>query len=138
MSAREERRVLERARVAERHRAAIRRALRLIPQRLLAGLVGVSRGSLRKFLEGSSPGPTARRRIRDWCADQPEPDTAPGAIALNLLAAEFPASQRGWARRHIVEFLIRLHEESKRHPQAWLMDEPGLENRRTSLRPRHP
>jgi transcriptional regulator with XRE-family HTH domain len=136
MSATEERRVLERARVAERRRAALRCALRTLPQRLLAGLVGVSRGSLRKFLEGSTPSRVARMRIREWCADRPEPDTAPGAVALHLLTSEFRAIQRGWARRCLVEFLIRLHEESGQHPQPWLMEERGPQNRNTSLRPR--
>lgn len=128
--------MLERARVAESRRAALRRALRSIPQRLLAILVGVSRGSLRKFLEGSSPDPTARRRIREWCTDQPEPDTAPGALALHLLVSEFRASQRGWARRRLVGFLIQLHEESGQPPQLWLIDEPGPQIRRTAPRAR--
>jgi hypothetical protein len=136
MSVREERRVLARARVAESRRAAIRRGLRSVPQRLLAALVGISRGSLRKFLDGSSPRSEARQRIREWCADQPEPHTESGAIALNLLASEFPAPRRGWARRHLVEFLIRLHEESKQHPQAWLMDERVPSKRRTAHRSR--
>ena len=135
MSVREERRELERARVAESRRAALRRGLQAVPQRLLAALVGISRGSLRKFLDGSSPSRAARRRIREWCADQPEPNTAPGAIAFNLLASEFPASRRGWARRQLAGFLIRLHEEAGQHPQAWLMDE-RLESRPPPLRPR--
>jgi hypothetical protein len=135
VSVREERRQLERARVAESRRAALRRRLQSVPQRLLAALVGISRGSLRKFLDGSSPSSAARRRIREWCADQPEPDTAPGAIALNLLAAEFPACRRGWARRQLAGFLIRLHEEAGQHPQAWLMDERP-ESRSAPLRPR--
>ncbi|CAA9336355.1 MAG: hypothetical protein AVDCRST_MAG68-3384 [uncultured Gemmatimonadetes bacterium] len=87
-------------------------------------------------MDGSSPSREARRRIREWCADQPESHTESGAIALNLLVSEFPAAQRGWARRHLVEFLIRLHEESKQHPQAWLMDERGAGPRRTAHRPR--
>lgn len=137
MSVREERRELERARVAESRRAALRRGLQSVPQRLLAALVGISRGSLRKFLDGSSPSSAARRRIREWCADQPEPDTAPGAIALFLLASEFPASRRGWARRQLASSLIRLHEDAGQHPRAWLMDEQP-ETRRTPLRPRNP
>jgi hypothetical protein len=123
MSVREERRELERARVAESRRAALRRNLQSVPQRLLAALVGISRGSLRKFLDGSSPSGAARQRIREWCADQPEPDTAPGAVALNLLTAEFPAYRRGWARGQLTTFLIRLHEEAGQHPQPWLLEE---------------
>lgn len=135
MSVKVERRALERARVAESRRAALRWGLRAVPQRLLAALVGISRGSLRKFLDGSSPSSAARRRIREWCADQPEPDTPPGAIALNLLASEFPASRRGWARRQLAGFLIRLHEEAGQHPQPWLMEE-RREKRPTTFRPR--
>lgn len=123
MSARSERRALERARVMEAQRILIRRELRTLPQRLVAPMIGISRGALRKFLAMSNPGPTTRERVRQWCADRPEPDTPPGAVALALLAREFRAPDRVAARRRLVALLVEIFAEAGDQPPRWLVEE---------------
>ena len=132
MTSEPERRFLEQVREDEAHRIILRRELRSLTQRILAPLIGISRGSLRKFLAMSTPDAPTRERIREWCADRPEPDTPPGMVALAILAREFRASKRAWAREQLGEVLAALIAECGDQPPPWIVDElvgesdPGL------------
>lgn len=117
--------MLERARVAEGQRRVLRAELRHLPQRLLAPVVGISRGSLRKFLAMSTPGRATRDRIGHWCADRPEPDTPAATVALALLAGEFRAPARPAVRRRLAATLLDLYAEEGRQPPPWLREELG-------------
>lgn len=125
MSVRRERRLLERARVAEGQRLVLRAELRHLPQRILAPIIGISRGSLRKFLAMSVPGRATRVCIRQWCADRPEPDVPLGAVALALLAREFRVSLRPAVRRRLAQTLAELFVEAGTQPPPWLREEVG-------------
>lgn len=114
---------LERIHRAEGIRLLLRRELRHLPQRLLAPIVGISRSSLRKFLALSEPEPRTWARLREWAQDRPEPDVPPGALALALLAAEFPSPHRLRARKHLAHVLARLFAEQNRQPPTWLVEE---------------
>lgn len=104
-------------------RRLLRRELRHLPQRLLAPLVGIDRNSLRKFLALSAPEPATWRRLREWAADRAPAEPAPGAVALALLAGEFPAPRRLWARRRLAAALHDLYVELDRQPPPWLAEE---------------
>lgn len=123
MSDESERRVLAQVWEEEGQRIVLRRELRTLTQRLLAPLIGISRGSLRKFLAMSTPSDGTRERIRHWCADRPEPAVAPGAVALAILAQEFRAPDRARARRGMAEHLVELFAEHGDQPPPWLVDE---------------
>ncbi|HEX2093369.1 MAG TPA: hypothetical protein VHG28_13270 [Longimicrobiaceae bacterium] len=123
MGAEKERRALERARRAEAVRLLLRRELQHLPQRLLAPLVGINRNSLRKFLALSEPERATWQRLQEWARDRPEPDTPLGAVALAILASEFPAPHRLRARRHLARTLARLYVELDRQPPSWLVEE---------------
>ncbi len=116
-------RTLERVRREEGIRRLLRRELRHLPQRLLAPLVGIDRNSLRKFLALSRPEPATWRRLREWAADRPPTEPAPGSVALALLAGEFPAPKRPWARRRLAGALHDLYVELDRQPPPWLAEE---------------
>lgn len=123
MSAESNCRVLETVLEEEGQRIVLRRELRTLTQRLLAPLIGISRGSLRKFLGMSTPGDSTRERIRQWCADRPEPDVPPGAVALAILAADFRAADRARVRRTVAELLVELFAARGDQPPPWLVDE---------------
>ncbi len=123
MSAESERQVLERFWEEESQRIVLRRELRTLTQRLLAALIGISRGSLRKFLGMSAPSSETRERIQHFCADRPEPVVPPGMVALAILAQEFRAPDRARARRRMAEYLLQLFAECGDQPPPWLIDE---------------
>ena len=125
MGAETERRALERVRRGEAVRLLLRRELQYLPQRLLAPLVGINRNSLRKFLALSKPERATWRRLQEWAKDRPEPDTPIGAIALAILASEFPAPHRLRARRHLAHTLTRLYVDLDRQPPGWVIEEAG-------------
>jgi hypothetical protein len=114
---------LERVAREEAVRRLLRRELLHLPQRLLSPLVGIDRNSLRKFLALSRPEPATWRRLRAWAADHPPAEPAPGAVALALLAGEFPAPRRLWARRRLADALHDLYVELDRQPPPWLAEE---------------
>jgi hypothetical protein len=117
------RRSWEQVRREEGIRQLLRRELRHLPQRLLAPLVGIDRNSLRKFLALSKPEPVTWRNLREWAEDRLPAKPAPGAVALALLAGEFPAPKRLWARRRLAAALHDLYVELDRHPPPWLAEE---------------
>jgi hypothetical protein len=129
MARRGGRRTWEQVRREEAVRRLLRRELRHLPQRLLAALVGIDRNSLRKFLALSTPEPATWRRLREWAEDRAPAEPAPGAVALALLAGEFPAPRRLWARRRLAATLHELYVELDRHPPAWLAEELSELNR---------
>lgn len=117
------RRSWEQVRREEGIRQLLRRELRHLPQRLLAPLVGIDRNSLRKFLALSRPEPATWRRLREWAEDRSVAAPPPGAVALALLAGEFPAPKRLWARRRFAAALHDLYVEQDRQPPPWLAEE---------------
>ena len=114
---------LERIQREEGVRRLLRAALRHLPQRLLAPIVGISRSSLRKFLALSEPEPRTWARLREWAEDRPEPAVPLGVLALAILAAEFPSPHRLRARKHLAHALAGLFAEQNRQPPTWLVEE---------------
>lgn len=108
---------------AEALRLLLRRELRHMPQHLLAPIIGISRSSLRKFLALSEPTAETRRRLREWAMDRPEPAVPPGAVGLAMLAGEFPAPRRMWARRRLLQVLYAMHVELSQQPPGWIIEE---------------
>ena len=123
MGERRDEQTFGRMREAERLRRLLRRELRHMPQHLLAPLIGISRSSLRKFLALSEPTRETRRRLREWAMDRPEPDTPLGAVGLAILAGEFPAPRRLWARQRLLQALHDMHVELDRQPPGWIVEE---------------
>ena len=109
-------------------RLAVRRELRVHRgQRALARLIGVCRGTLRKFVEMRSL-PTYRNleKIRDWAADRPESRAPLGAVALAVLADDLSAQFRLRARRGLARELAALYAEAGEVLPAWIEEELGL------------
>ncbi|MEW5929583.1 MAG: helix-turn-helix transcriptional regulator [Gemmatimonadota bacterium] len=106
----------------ERIRAALQRELRLRPgQRSLARQIGISRGSLRKFLEDQSvPTLEVQHQLQEWTKDRPDVWTPPGAVALALLVFDLPHQSRGAARLRLARLLADVHAEEGRPVPAWL------------------
>lgn len=123
MGERKDERTFGRTREAERLRLLLRRELRHMPQHLLAPIIGISRSSLRKFLALSEPTRETRRRLREWAMDRPEPHVPLGVIGLAVLAGEFPAPKRLWARRRLLQVLYQLHIELDQQPPGWIIEE---------------
>lgn len=116
---------VEDTRDAEALRLTLRRELRVLGQRMLAGVIGISRGALRGFLDMSEPGEVVMTRIREWCADRPMPNPPAPLIGLALLAMDFPSSTRPRVRRQIAAALRQAHGELGLQPPAWLIVELG-------------
>jgi hypothetical protein len=113
---------------SSREEEAIRRALRKdlrtqAGQRVLAEQIGIGRGALRKFLDMSLPGHDTMEKLRDWLQDRPEPEVPPGAVALTILAKEFPAPRRVWARRQLAQRLLELLGKTGVKAPAWVREE---------------
>lgn len=53
----------------------------------------------------------------------PPAEPAPCAVALALLAGEFSAPKRPWARRRLAGALHDLYVELDRQPPPWLAEE---------------
>lgn len=106
-------------------RLAVRRELRVHRgQRALARLIGVCRGTLRKFVEMRSlPTHQNLEKIRDWAADRPEVRTPLGAVALAVLAEGLPAQFRLRARRDLARELSVVYAEAGEVLPAWIEEE---------------
>lgn len=91
-------------------------------QRALARLIGVSRGSLRKFVEMRwLPVPENLEKVREEAADRPEVRAPLGVVALAMLASEVPAGAR-----------LRLAGEVARACAEVGMEMPGWVGRRST------
>jgi len=113
---------------SSREEEAIRRALRKdlsthSGQRILATQIGIGRGALRKFIAMSLPGEDTMEKLREWLQDRPEPDVPPGAVALSILAKEFPARRRVWARRQLAQRLKELLDRAGARVPGWVQEE---------------
>lgn len=106
-------------------RLAVRRELRVHRgQRALARLIGVSRGSLRKFVEMRSlPVPENLEKIREWAADRPRVRAPLGAVALAMLAGDVPAGARLRLRRRLAGEVARACAEEGVEVPAWVREE---------------
>ena len=123
MHPRETLRILERVVEAEGLRTTVQNAVVQHGQHLAAGLIGITRSSLRKFLALSEPRSQTLERLREWALDRPEPEVAPGSVGLVLLSAEFPAPYRPWARRRLAQTLAAMHAAVGTAPPDWLVEE---------------
>lgn len=106
-------------------RRAVRRELRVHRgQRALARLIGVSRGTLRKFVEMRSlPTHENLEKIRDWANDRPEVRAPLGSVALAVLADGLPAPSRLQARRDLARTLSAVYAEAGEVLPAWIEEE---------------
>jgi transcriptional regulator with XRE-family HTH domain len=106
-------------------RLAVRRELRVHRgQRALARLIGVSRSSLRKFVEMRClPVPESLEKIREWAADRPDVRTPLGAVALAVLAGEAPAGERLRLRRTLAGEVARACAEAGVEVPGWVGEE---------------
>lgn len=109
----------------ERIRQVLRRDLRVHSrQQDLAREIGISRGSLRKFVDSQSiPSHQVQQRLQDWVDSRPPIWTPPGAVALVLLVHDLPYQQRGEARRRLARELAAIYAEGGREISAWLTEE---------------
>ncbi len=109
----------------ERVRRVVRRDLQVHSgQQDLAREIGISRGSLRKFVEDQSiPSSPVQQRLRDWVDSRPPIWTPRGAVALALLVHDLPYQQRGEARRRLARELAAIHAEAGRELPRWLAEE---------------
>ncbi len=130
LARREALRTLDFDRFADTHtieslRLAVRRELRVHRgQRALARLIGVCRGTLRKFVEMRSlPTPENLDRIRDWAADRPEVRAPLGVVALAVLAGDLPADFRLRARRGLARELAAVYADAGEVLPAWIEEE---------------
>jgi len=110
---------------SESLRLAVRRELRVHRgQRALARLIGVCRGTLRKFVEMRSlPTYHNLEKIRDWAADRPEVHAPLGAVALAVLADGLPAQFRRRARLDLARELSGAYAEAGEVLPAWIEEE---------------
>ncbi len=106
----------------EELRQAIRRELRThTGQQALAGMIGVGRSVVRKFLEMRSVPEVANLdRIREWAADRPAAETPVEAVCLAILMDDLPASARYGARLKLAETLTHLYHEAGEDVPRWL------------------
>lgn len=98
----------------ERVRQVLRRELKVHGgQAGLAREIGISRGSLRKFLNDLTiPTHPVTERLVEWTADRPEGWTPPGAVAVTLLVHDLPRHLRGPAHRRLLETFAAIHTEA--------------------------
>lgn len=123
MSQPETREVLEHALRAESLRRTLISAVRQNGQHVTALLIGIPRAVLRKALAMSNPRPATLQRMREWSLDFPEPGVAAGTVGLVVLAEEFPAQHRLWARRRLAQTLAAMHSAAGHPPPEWLLEE---------------
>lgn len=123
MSSAEVLRAFERAVELEALRTTVREAVRQNGQHLIAGLIGITRSVLRKFLAMSEPTPPSLARMREWCLDRPEPEVAPERVSLAVLAAGFPAEHRVWARRRFAHEFGEMYAQIGVSPPDWVKQE---------------
>jgi transcriptional regulator with XRE-family HTH domain len=112
-------------RSVESLRLAVRRELRVHRgQRALAHLIGVSRGTLRKFVEMRSlPTQENLDKIREWAADRADVHAPLGAVALAILAGDLPASFRLSTRDQLVGILAAAYTEAGEALPEWMGEE---------------
>jgi hypothetical protein len=130
LAVREALRPLDFDRFADAHaieslRLAVRRELRVHRgQRALARLIGVCRGTLRKFVEMRSL-PTQHNldKISEWAADRPEVRAPLGAVALAILAGNLPADFRLRLRRGLARELAAVYAEAGEELPSWVAEE---------------
>lgn len=115
------------AHAVESLRLAVRRELRVHRgQRALARLIGVCRGTLRKFVEMRSfPTPCNLEKIRDWAADRPEVQAPFGTVALAVIAEDLPADFRLQARLRLARELAAMYAEVGKALPSWVAEELG-------------
>lgn len=123
MSQPETREVLEHALRAESLRRTLLSAVRQNGQHVTALLIGIPRAVLRKALAMSNPRPATLERMREWSLDFPDPEVAAGTVGLWILAEEFPAQHRLWARRRLAQTLAAMHSAAGHPPPEWLLEE---------------
>lgn len=85
-------------------RETLREQARSMPRGLLANLLGVSRSTLSRFMNGGDAGPklwAAGASFADGMADPPEVELE--AVALNLIADTFPPRERARVRRALAD-----------------------------------
>lgn len=106
-------------------RGAVRRELRThAGQRRLSRLIGVARGTLRKFVEmRSMPRAENRARIEHWAQDRPDYVPALGSVALALLVADLPAAERLAGRRALAAELAQVYQRAGLRAPEWLAEE---------------
>lgn len=114
---------LEDALRAESLRRTLQAAVRQNGQHVTALRVGVPRAVLRKALAMSNPRSATLERMREWALDLPEPAVAEGTVGLVVLANEFPAKYRLWARRRLAQTLAAMHSAAGHPPPEWLIEE---------------
>ena len=109
----------------ERVRRMVRRDLRVHNgQQDLAREIGISRGSLRKFIEDQSiPLPPRAAAAPGLGGEPPTHLDTPGAVALVLLVHDLPYQARGEARRRLARELAAIHGEAGREVARWLAEE---------------
>lgn len=116
-------RALEEAVDAESLRQKVRAGVRQNGQHLTAILIGVPRAVVRKVLAMSNPRPATLERLREWAMDRPDPEIAPGLVALTVLASEFPSPGRARARADLAWVLSELYVAEGMPPPEWLIEE---------------
>ena len=109
----------------ERLRQVLRRELTVhTGQRTLAAEIGISRGSIRKFLDMQSiPTHQTLQRIKDWAGNRPDAWTPLGALALSVLVMDVPAEARGDLRRCLAGLLEATHARIDQPVPQWLAGE---------------
>jgi len=114
---------LKEALKAESLRRTLQEAVRQNGQHVTALRIGIPRAVLRKALAMSNPRPATLERMREWALDFPEPAVAEGTVGLAILANEFPAKYRLWARRRLAQTLAAMHSAAGHPPPEWLIEE---------------
>lgn len=115
-----------RARELEQIRQALRHELRVhTGQHSLAQHIGISRGTLRKFLDLESV-PVHRNltHLRDWMENRAAAPVPLGAVCLSILVDELlPGSRRKAARRHLAKELAAMFVRGGQAVPPWLAQE---------------
>ncbi|HEX7240677.1 MAG TPA: hypothetical protein VF263_10445 [Longimicrobiaceae bacterium] len=109
----------------ERLRQVLRRELAVhTGQRTLAAEIGISRGSLRKFVDMQSM-PTHRtlQLIREWAANRPDARTPLGAVALAVLVMDVRLEARGDVRGEVARLLEAAHVRIGQPVPPWVAAE---------------
>lgn len=109
----------------ERLRETVALRVQATSLRTVARQVGMSPGTLEKFLAGETPYPRSRQRLQEWWARQsakPRPDvTAQGVeVAIGALVRDLPPEHRVEAIRRVVAALRRVYREQETEEPEWL------------------
>lgn len=107
-------------------RQALAAAERDTSLRYVAGQVGISPTSLRKFLDTGGPlHYRTREKLRLWYAryaprERPELSRADAEALLSLLMLELPPDEHPRARREMVEALAQVYRRMEQPLPPWL------------------